>query len=135
VQQKEFPISMSTSPYDQDLREKAMAYVQQGHSQAKTARIFGIHRNTLNRWCLRYQEEGHFQARKRLGLKSKVDPQELEKFVLSHPHCQLSDVGERFGITTSHARRLLRQNDFRYKKKLFNIKKSVKRNEKFTGSR
>lgn len=108
---------MSTSPYSQDLRTKVMDYIQQGNSQRQASKIFSIHKNTINRWWVRYQEEGNCTARKRLGRKSKLELELIENFVKKHPNINLIQVGKEFGITARHAGRVLKNLGFRYKKK------------------
>lgn len=56
---------MSTSPYSLDLREKVINYISKGHSQKEASDVFGLHRNTVNRWCIRYKQEGNCAARPR----------------------------------------------------------------------
>jgi transposase len=72
---------MSTSPYSQDLRTKVINYLNQGNSQQQASQTFSIHKNTINRWWVRYQEEGNYTARKRLGRKSKLELGDIENFV------------------------------------------------------
>ena len=54
---------MSTSPYSEDLRKKVIEYIKKGKSQKETSEVFGIHKNTVNRWSVRYLKEGHYGAR------------------------------------------------------------------------
>jgi len=67
-----------TSTYSQDLREKVAAYLAQGPSQRQASKTFNIHKNTINRWNTKYAKEGKHEARKRLGLASKVDQAKFE---------------------------------------------------------
>ena len=108
---------MKTSPYSQDLRKKVMDYLVKGNSQKQASQVFGLHKNTINRWYVRYQKEGSYAARKRLGRQSKIDQVAMEKFVKSNPNIKLSELGTKFGITARHAGSLLQKLKFRYKKK------------------
>ena len=121
---------MSTSPYSYDLRQKVMNYLNEGHSKQETARIFDIHKNTISRWCARYKIEGHFKERKRLGLKSQVDKEALSEFVTHNPDSKLNDIGQKFNITGTQARRILKKIGFSYKKKRLVMKKPVQNIEK-----
>ena len=76
---------MSTSPYSIALRKKVIEYINKGNSQKSASEILAIHKNTINRWWIRYKTEGMFAARIRLGLKSKVNKKELEEFVRNNP--------------------------------------------------
>ena len=125
---------MSTSPYSIDLREKVIEYINKGNSQKSASEIFAIHKNTINRWWIRYKTEGMFAARIRLGLKSKVNKKELEEFVRNNPDTTLSRAGIKFGITAWQVGRILKKLGFSYKKKPSPMwrqaKKSVERIKK-----
>ena len=110
---------MRTSPYSEDLRGKVIEYIKQGKSQQLASKIFGIHKNTINRWWIRYKNEGSYSPRIRLGLKSKVDKNELEEFVRNNPSATLSTIGLKFGISAWQVGRILKKLGFRYKKSLY----------------
>ena len=120
---------MSTSPYSLDLRKKVMDYISQGNSQKQTSEVFGIHKNTINRWCVRNEKEGNYAPRPRLGNKSKVDKLAMEEFVKTNPNINLSELGTRFEISPCHAGRLLKKLGFRYKKKASVIWKQMSKSE------
>lgn len=120
---------MTTSPYSQDLRKKVMDYLSQGNSQKEASKIFSLHKNTINRWYVRYQKEGSYAARKRLGRKSKIDQVAMEKFVKANPNMKLSELGHQFGISARHAGSLLKKLEFRYKKKASVMWKQILKSE------
>ena len=107
---------MSTSPYSNDLRKKAINYLNQGKSQKEVSEVFGIHRNTLHRWCARYRKEGSYTARRRLGRRRKLSYSEVELFVQDNPDTKLSNIGSKFAISAWHACRILKKIGFSYKK-------------------
>ncbi|WP_417904510.1 helix-turn-helix domain-containing protein [Candidatus Tisiphia endosymbiont of Micropterix aruncella] len=109
---------MSTSPYSQDLREKVINYIEKGNSQISAAKIFDIHKNTINRWKVRKKKEGTILAKARLGFKSKVDKQQLEEFVKNNSNITLKDIGKKFGITGTQVGRILKKLGYSYKKNL-----------------
>ncbi len=120
---------MTTSPYSLDLRKKVINYINNGHSQIEASVVFSIHKNTVNRWCVRYKEEGHVKPRVRLGFQSKIDKESLTKYVLRNPNIKLSEIGRQYGITASQASRVLHKLGFSYKKKPSPMWKQMKRNE------
>ena len=73
---------MSTSPYSNDLREKVINYLKKGKTQKEASEVFEVHRNTVSRWNKRHCEEGSCRARKRLGYKSKLSYNKIEKIDL-----------------------------------------------------
>lgn len=120
---------MSTQPYHNDLRKKVINYLSQGNSQKSASEIFGIHRNTVNRWNIRYSKEGTYEARARLGRKSKLSYSEIELFVQNNPDTNLSTIGKQFGISAWHASRVLKKIGFTYKKKLSHTLKQAQKNK------
>ena len=61
------------SAYSLDLREKIVESVKKGVSKAETARRFGVHRATVERYCKQLDERGTLQPRKAPGKKPKLD--------------------------------------------------------------
>jgi transposase len=49
-------------PYSQDLRERAIAAVEAGKTQAEVAAQFDIHKSTLEKWWYRWRETGSCAA-------------------------------------------------------------------------
>jgi putative transposase len=109
---------MSTSPYSSDLRKKVIEYLNKGKSKKQASEVFGVHRNTISRWSLRYCIEGSYSARTRLGYKSKLNYKEIESFVVNNQDTKLSDIGSKFLISIGHAGRILKKLGFSYKKSL-----------------
>ena len=123
---------MTTSPYSFDLRKKVINYIEKGKSQASASEAFGLHKNTVNRWCKRYKEVGVFTAKPRLGFKSKVNKLELEEFIKNNPNIKLSEAGIKFGITGSQVGNILKKLGFSYKKKPLPTWKLAKTSENNT---
>ena len=118
---------MSTSPYSLDLREKVIKYIKQGNSQVSAAKLFDLNLSTVNRWYLRYKQEGHYNPRKRLGAKAKIDPKALESYVNSNPDSKLKDLAKKFGISLWGINYWLKKLGFSFKKKPFPIWKQMKK--------
>ena len=121
---------MSTSPYSIDLREKVIEYIKKGNSQKSASQIFGIHKNRINRWCIRYKLEGILAPKIRIGYKSKVDKSKLEEFVKNNPNMTLAKASLKFGVTAWQVGRILKKMGFGYKKKPLPMWKRVKKDEK-----
>ncbi|MBD3726536.1 MAG: helix-turn-helix domain-containing protein [Moraxella osloensis] len=72
--------------YDQDLRKRTIAYWQETNNKSKTARTFGICRNTLDSWIDLYQEQGNTEPKKAqpTGVKHIItDLDSFERYVKS----------------------------------------------------
>jgi transposase len=120
---------MTTSPYSEDLRKKVMIYLNTGKSQKEVSEVFGVHRSTVSRWYNRYKKEGNYEAKKRLGCKSRLDYKEVELFVKNNEGVKLSDIGTAFSISKGYAAVLLKKLGFSYKKKTFPTWKLTKKSE------
>ena len=107
---------MTTSPYSKDLREKVINYLNKEKTQKEASQVFGIHRNTISRWSNRYKKEGNYDAKKRLGCKSKLDYKKVELFVENNEDVKLSDIGAEFAISKGYAAVVLKRLGFSYKK-------------------
>ena len=107
---------MSTSPYSLDLRSRVISFVKSGNSERKAAKIYNLHRSTVNRWCVRYKKEGHFLPRKRIGAKSKIKQSEFVDYLATHPDVKLVDLATYFKISVSGIFYWLRKLGYRYKK-------------------
>jgi len=49
-------------PYSQDLRERAIAALEAGKTQAEVAAQFSIHKSTLEKWWYRWRDTGSCAA-------------------------------------------------------------------------
>lgn len=49
-------------PYSQDLRERAIAALEAGKTQAEVAVQFDIHKSTLEKWWYRWRDTGRCEA-------------------------------------------------------------------------
>jgi len=49
-------------PYSQDLRERAIAALAAGETQAEVAARFGLHKSTLEKWWYRWRDTGSCAA-------------------------------------------------------------------------
>jgi putative transposase len=50
------------NPYSQDLRERAIAALEAGKTQAEVAAQFSIHKSTLEKWWSRWRKTGSCAA-------------------------------------------------------------------------
>jgi transposase len=88
------------SPYDYDLRLKAIAAVEKGEKKITVCRLLGISRNTLDLWIKRKEETGDCQAIVTLqgGQKPKIkDLEEFRIFVLENQHETQGKIAELWG--------------------------------------
>jgi transposase len=120
---------MSTSPYSQDLREKVIKYIESGGSQISASKIFSLGYNTINRWYVRYKQEGHVRPRIRPGAKPSVSREEFIRYVEANPNMDSDEIGKYFSMGATGAQYWLKKFGFSYKKKPIPIWKLTKREE------
>lgn len=120
---------MSTKAYSTDLRIRVINYIKAGNSQRGASKLFSLSKSAVNRWWLRYQEEGSLGAKPKLGSKSKVSAETLESFVNQNPCNTLKQIGLHFGLKQSTLQKRLKDLGFSYKKKRSLMWKQMNRND------
>ena len=85
-------------PYSQDLRERAIAALEAGQTQAEVAAQFQIHKSTLEKWWYRWRDTGSCAAlpaasgpKRTLQAAEKLIREELKK----QPDLTLEELCER----------------------------------------
>ena len=85
-------------PYSQDLRERAIAALEAGKTQAEVAVQFDIHKSTLEKWWYRWRDTGSCAALPtNSGPKRKLQAAEsiIRAEVKKHPDVTLAELCER----------------------------------------
>ena len=121
---------MRTSPYNKDLREKVIKYLESGNSQSTATVLFKLNPSTISRWWLRYKREGHYEARVRIGKKPRVNEKELQKYMELNPSFKASDMGKYFGMSGAGAIYWLKKLGYSYKKKPLPTWKQKKKDDR-----
>jgi putative transposase len=85
-------------PYSQDLRERAIAGLEAGKTQAEVAAQFSINKSTLEKWWYRWRDTGSCEALPaNSGPKRKLQAVEsiIRAEVKKHPDVSLAELCER----------------------------------------
>ena len=82
--------------YDIELRRRAMAYWNDGHSKLETAEVFQISHFTLQMWKSQLKETGELEPKKRETSWRKIDPARLKGYLDEHPDAYLKEMAEAF---------------------------------------
>ena len=85
-------------PYSQDLRERAIAALEAGTTQAEVAVQFDIHKSTLEKWWYRWRDTGSCAALPaHSGPKRKLQAAEsiIRAEVKKQPDVTLAELCER----------------------------------------
>ena len=84
--------------YDIKLRQRAIAYWNEGHSKKETAAVFKVGTTTLQRWKSQLKETGTLASKKRKETWRKIDPDKLRKYMDENPDAFQHEVAAAFGV-------------------------------------
>ena len=111
--------------YSQDLRKKAINYVEQGHTQKEAADVFGVTSRTIWNWILR-KNKGILQPKKYEVYPRKIDNDRLIKYIKDHPDAYLKEIAEEFKVDPSSIFYACKRLKITLKKRQRIIKKEMK---------
>lgn len=119
--------------YSVDLRERVIAYIEQGGKKVHASVLFNISRPTIDKWVQLKQETGSLEPPP-LAPRSwrKIDPELLISYVNESPDKILDDYADHFKVTNSGIWRALDRNNMTRKKRQLFIKSAVKNNDRNT---
>lgn len=86
--------------YSNDLRIKALDYIEGGGSKIEASRIFGIRDRTLLNWIKR-KKEGRLAPSKRCRRPHKIEEGKLRGYIKEHPDSYLREIAEFFGVSAT----------------------------------
>ena len=112
-----------SSPYDYDLRSKAISAVKRGEGKTAVSRMFNISRNTLDLWLKREKETGDYQALRSAPKRDRhkiKDWQKFREFVQQHGDKTQAQLAKLWGenVTQQNISDGLRKIGFSRKKNL-----------------
>lgn len=102
--------------YSLDFRELVVSYVEEGHTQAETARQFKLHPDTVGRWIKLKKTTGSLRAVPVPRSPHKLPLEPLEKYVKKHPDAFLREIAEHFNCGKDAVARALKKLGFKRKK-------------------
>jgi transposase len=85
--------------YSVDLREKAIEYMDKGHTKEELYEAFGIYPSRVNAWRRLLKETGQLKPQYRETRSSKIDMKELERAVERKPDATLAELAKLFSCT------------------------------------
>lgn len=88
--------------YSNDLRDRALAYKDDNHTQQETCAVFGISRTTLNTWLKLRQETGSAHAKPYPKTRRRrLDEAKLKAYIGANPDAYLREIAVEFGVSAT----------------------------------
>jgi len=86
--------------YSIDLRERVVAYIEQGGSKAEASKLFQVSRRTIYYWLERKAQSGHLAPNKMKPYKTrKLDTAKLLEHVELNADATLEEMAEHFEVS------------------------------------
>jgi putative transposase len=112
-----------------DLRERVIAFIENGGKKLEASRRFDVCRPTIDSWLLLKKETGSL-ANPPLPARSwrKLNPEVLLAYVKAHPDGMLEDYAAHFHTSSSGIWRALKRLKITRKKRQLSTKNGMKTN-------
>lgn len=116
--------------YSVDLRERIIAFIEQGGKKVDASVLFNVSRPTIDRWAQLKQETGSLENPP-LAPRSwrKINPDLLLSYINKSPDKILDDYADHFNVSNSGIWRALNRNKITRKKRQISIKNDVMKND------
>ena len=114
--------------YSQDLRKKAVEYVESGKSQIEAAVVFGVTSRTIWNWIQR-KKQGSLKPKSYETSPRKIDNNRLIQYLKQHPDAYLREIAEEFGVDPSAVFYACKRLKLTLKKRRKTIESVMKRKE------
>ena len=122
-----------TYGYSLDLRERVIAYLEEGHTQKEACSVFGVSRKTVYSWLKLKREKGSLSWKRTKGYRvskyNKLEA-ELKAYIVEHPDAYLQEIAEVFKGTSSGICRALKRFKISRKKSRFCTENVMRRSAK-----
>ena len=108
--------------YSKDLRERVIAYLHEGHTQAETSIIFKVGTTTIKNWVSLLSETGSLEKRPLDRSPRIFITEKLNTYIEENPNALLKDVAAEFNGSNSGAFSALEREKITFKKKRFSTR-------------
>ena len=92
-----------------EIRERVLAYIEEGGLIKTACKIFGVSRSSIQRWRIRKALVGVLTPVERTNAPYKVDDEALKKYIERHPDAHLNELASHFALTPSGIGRALKR--------------------------
>lgn len=84
-----------------------LSYLDEGHTQQATAKVFGIGTATIKEWKKQKGTTGLLPPKTRKRKPKKIDPEKLIAYIASNPDAYLIEIAEVFNCSIEAIRKAL----------------------------
>ena len=103
--------------YSKDLRERVIAYLEEGNTQMSAVAVFKVSRTAIVRWRRQYRKTGSLERKAPNRSHKKLDPKLLAEYVAKNSDAYLREIGAAFGCSGEAVRRALLKLKIKLKKR------------------
>ena len=102
--------------YDEKFRKNVLNFVEDGHTQEETRKIFKIGENTIRQWKKLKNETGGLVDRPLKRKWRKIDPEKLIRYFEEKPKAFDREAAVEFGCSAEAIRKSRKKLNIPYKK-------------------
>jgi transposase len=114
--------------YSKDLRERVIAYLNEGHTQEETSIIFKVGTTTIKNWLSLLSETGSLEKRPLERSPRVYESEKLNTYIEENPNALLKDVAEKSNGSASGAFYALEREKITFKKKRYTTRNETNLN-------
>jgi transposase len=115
--------------YSEDLRIKALEYVEKCGSTLLAGKVFGVTPRTLSNW-IKLKKQGSLAPKPRRRKPSKIEDDKLKAYILEHPDAYLREIAVAFNVTIAGIFYACKRLKITLKKRHLSIRREMKKNGK-----
>jgi len=95
--------------YDIKYRQRVIDFLNEGHTERETAKVFKVSTSTIWKWKSKLNETGTLAPKKRKGTWRKIDPEKLRAYVKTNPDAYQHEMAAAFGVRLFAIQRALKR--------------------------
>jgi transposase len=112
--------------YSKDFRQRAIEYMEKGHSEKELQEAFGIRATNVRRWRKLLSKSGSLKPQYRETRRRKIDGEKLKQAVERKPDATLAELAAQFNCTSPSIHAALKRQKITVKKRLSPTKSKIR---------
>lgn len=111
--------------YSKDFRQRAIEYMDEGHSEKELYEAFRIRATNVRRWRNLLRQSGSLNPQYRETRRRKIDVEKLKQAIERKPDATLTELGMEFNCTKQSIHTALQKLKITVKKRLSHTRKRI----------